>query len=104
MKQKLSRMAWTAFLTMAVALTARADTNLKVEAERTISRFKQADPNLQKMFDTAAGYVIFPGVGKGGLIIGGEHGKGLVYQKGAVIGEASLSEASIGLQAGGESF
>jgi lipid-binding SYLF domain-containing protein len=47
---------------------------------------------------------VFPNVAKGGLIVGGAHGKGVVYEKGKVIGQASLTQASIGAQAGGQSF
>lgn len=97
-------MALAACLVMTVTFTARAATDLRAEAERTITRFKQADPGLQTFFDNSAGYAVFPGVGKGGLIIGGAHGKGLVYEKGQVVGEATLTEANIGAQAGGESF
>ncbi|MDB6111093.1 MAG: hypothetical protein JWR69_2843 [Pedosphaera sp.] len=107
MKQKFSKMGRAAFLVMmvmVVTFTARAATDLRVEAERTITKFKQADPGLQTFFDNSAGYAVFPGVGKGGLIIGGQHGKGLVYEKGVVVGEATLTEANIGAQIGGESF
>jgi lipid-binding SYLF domain-containing protein len=97
-------MTLAAFLVMAVTFTARAAADLRVEAERTLARFKQADPGLQTFFDTSAGYAVFPGVGKGGLIIGGQHGRGLVYQKGQIIGEATLTEATVGAQIGGESF
>ncbi|MDB6122668.1 MAG: hypothetical protein JWQ71_1661 [Pedosphaera sp.] len=104
MKQKLGNVALAAFLVIAVTLTARAADDLKTEAERAINRFKEVDPGLQTFFDKSAGYAVFPSVGKGGLIIGGERGKGLVYEKGKPAGEAILTEASIGAQVGGEVF
>src|SRR5436305_619354 len=84
--------------------TARADEDLKTEATQTIDAFKKADPGLTGFFSDAAGYAVFPTVGKGGLIVGGAHGKGVVYEKGKSVGQASLSQASIGAQAGGQAF
>ena len=49
-------------------------------------------------------YAVFPTVGKGGLGIGGSHGKGQVYREGKVIGFTSTSDISIGLQAGGQAY
>jgi lipid-binding SYLF domain-containing protein len=83
--------------------TVRAE-DLNKEAQQAIGAFTNADSSLKKFFDDSVGYAIFPSVGKGGFIIGGERGKGLVYQKGKVIGEATLTEVSIGAQVGGEHF
>ena len=45
-----------------------------------------------------------PYVGKGGLGIGGSHGRSQVYRDGKVIGFTSTSDISIGLQAGGQAY
>ena len=84
--------------------TARADDDLKTEAAHAIDSFKKADPGLTQFFTDSAGYAVFPTVGKGGLVVGGAHGKGVVYEKGKSVGQAALSQASIGAQAGGQSF
>jgi lipid-binding SYLF domain-containing protein len=89
---------------MTGTFAARAQSDLKTAADQTIAQFKQADPGLQTFFDSSAGYAVFPSVGKGGLIIGGERGKGLVYEHGIPVGEVTMTEASIGAQAGGASF
>ena len=73
-------------------------------AEETIKSFKAADAGLQAYFKGAFAYAVFPTIGKGGLIVGGSHGTGLVFQGGKVVGSASVSSASIGLQAGGASY
>jgi len=97
-------MTLAALLVMAGTFTAGAQTPLKTQVDQTLAAFKQADPGLQTFLDSAAGYAVFPNVGKGGLIIGGQHGRGLVYEHGRLIGEATLTEASIGAQAGGATF
>jgi lipid-binding SYLF domain-containing protein len=85
-------------------LAAQADDDLRKEAEQARANFLKADAGLQKFFDESAGYALFPSVGKGGLIVGAARGKGVVYQKGNVVGEAVMTQASIGAQAGGQTF
>jgi lipid-binding SYLF domain-containing protein len=74
------------------------------DAAAVIAKFKQKDPGLAKVFDESAGYVVFPTVAKGGLGIGGARGKGYVYQHGRLIGNSTLTQVTIGLQAGGQAY
>ncbi len=73
-------------------------------AEETIKSFKAADPGLEVYLKEAYAYAVFPTIGKGGLIVGGSHGSGLVFEGGKVVGDAKVTQASIGLQAGVESY
>jgi lipid-binding SYLF domain-containing protein len=84
--------------------TAQAADVTKSECKEALARFKNADPTLQNMLSSAAGYAIFPNVGKGGFIVGGAHGTGCVFQNGQVIGQARMTQATIGAQAGGQSY
>jgi len=86
------------------ALTAFGADDLRAEAEKAIKVLQGADSGLTNCFNRAAGFAIFPDVGKGGLILGGEHGNGVVYEKGKPIGEATLTEINVGPQVGGQSF
>jgi lipid-binding SYLF domain-containing protein len=60
---------------------------------------------------------VFPTVGTEALIVGGAHGTGLVYKNigvslligdpiymGKIIGRSSLSQGTVGLQAGGQAY
>lgn len=69
----------------------------------TINNFKQSS-DVAPFFDSAYGYALFPTIGKGGLGIGASHGKGQVYVGGNVVGFTSLSDVSIGFQAGGQAY
>ena len=73
-------------------------------AEETIKSFKAADAGLDVYLKEAYAYAVFPTIGKGGLIFGGSHGTGLVFEGGNVVGDAKVTQASIGLQAGAESY
>ena len=77
---------------------------LKVDAQEAKKEFLEADYQMEKHFSSAHGYVIFPNVGKGGLGVGGAAGNGVVYERGAEIGMAKLTQVSIGFQAGGQAF
>jgi lipid-binding SYLF domain-containing protein len=48
--------------------------------------------------------VVFPGIGKGGFIIGGGHGTGWVYEQGRHIGRATVTQLTVGAQIGGQSY
>jgi lipid-binding SYLF domain-containing protein len=69
----------------------------------TIKVFNES-PQVQPYFKNAYGYAVFPTIGKGGLGIGGAHGKGQVYRGGKVTGKTSMTKISIGFQAGGQAF
>ena len=64
----------------------------------------KAGSSAAKAFAGSAGYVVFPTVAKGGLGIGGARGKGYVYQHGNLIGRSTLTQLTIGLQAGGQAY
>jgi lipid-binding SYLF domain-containing protein len=65
---------------------------------------KKADPGIDKFFAQSVGYVVFPKVGKVGVIVGGGHGVGEVFEKGVPVGTATLSFGTVGLQAGIQEF
>ena len=69
-----------------------------------IAKFKEKDPRVAKAFRTAYGYVVFPTVGKGGIGIGGAHGKGEVYEQGKQIGTSTLNQVTVGFQLGGQAY
>lgn len=74
------------------------------DVQATIKKFEAGDPGMQAWFREAYGYAVFPSVGKGGIGIGGAHGKGLVYERGTLIGKTSLTAVTWGLQLGGQAF
>jgi lipid-binding SYLF domain-containing protein len=69
----------------------------------TIDLFKHAGQSAA-FFDRSYGYAVFPTIGKGGLIVGGAHGKGRVYERNKYVGDTSMTQLSVGLQAGGQAY
>ena len=74
------------------------------DAAGTLRHMKVQDASLDRFLARSYGYTIFPSVGKGGLIAGGAYGRGIVYEKGQMVGYSDLSQATVGLQAGGQTY
>ena len=77
---------------------------LTSDVNASLMGFKNADSSLQGELNRAAGYAVFPEVGKGGFIAGGSYGKGELFDHGVRVGYCDLSQATIGLQAGAETY
>lgn len=80
------------------------DNKLELSVAQAIIKAKKKDPAMAKWFDAAYAYAIFPKVGKGGIGIGGAHGKGLVILADETVGKTSLSQITIGFQLGGQIY
>ena len=68
----------------------------------TIENFRGAGAG--EFIDDAYGYAVFPSIGKGGIGIGGAHGKGEVYRGGKLVGKTKMSQITYGLQLGGQVY
>src|SRR5215813_13576460 len=73
------------------------------EVTAAITNFK-ADADLAKWFGTSYGYAVFPSITKAAVVVGGAGGSGRVFEKGTYIGDAHVTQASVGASLGGESF
>jgi lipid-binding SYLF domain-containing protein len=69
----------------------------------TVALFRNAGASAS-FFNSCYGYAVFPTIGKGGLVVGAAHGKGKVYVQGKYIGDSSMTQLSVGLQAGGQAY
>jgi lipid-binding SYLF domain-containing protein len=107
MKTTKRNLIATAILITAVSLVSTVrgeEDDLQAEAQQAVDSFQKADSSLKPYFESSAGYVVFPGVGKGGLVVGAARGRGILYEKGKAIGLAKLTQGSFGAQAGAQSF
>ena len=57
-----------------------------------------------RFFENSYGYALFPTIGKGGIGIGGAHGSGRVYAKGAQVGTTKVTQVTVGFQLGGQAY
>ena len=103
--ERFSNMKWSvlASLILAVFLAFSAAAYAADEYSETINVFK-GSPLIKEFFGNSYGYAVFPKIAKGGLGIGAAHGKGQVYKGDVVTGKTSMTQITIGFQAGGEAF
>jgi lipid-binding SYLF domain-containing protein len=74
------------------------------QATAALKDMNEVDDSVEPMARKAYAYAVFPEVIKGGLVFGGAHGQGVVYEQGEHIGYAELIQGSFGLQAGGQRY
>ena len=82
--------------------TAKDDLTQKAMAER--EEWNKLDPGLEALAKKSEGYAFFPEIIKGGLGVGGAYGRGVVYEQNQPIGYADVTQGSVGLQAGGQTY
>jgi lipid-binding SYLF domain-containing protein len=94
-----SMLMFAMLLLAGVASGAAKDEDYKA----TIDLFKHAGESAN-FFHDCYGYAVFPNIGKGAFVVGGAYGKGRVYEHGKYVGDTSLTQVSVGFQAGGEGY
>ncbi len=96
-------MTATRLLSVILALALGTGVAYAGKDDETIELFKHAGDSAEFFKDCYA-YAVFPTIGAGGLIVGGARGKGHVYVHDRLVGDATMTQLSIGLQAGGQAY
>ena len=78
--------------------------DLVEDSGKALDEMIEKQPNLQSFKDKSYGYAVFPKVTKGAFGVGGAGGKGIVYKNHVPTGESSLSQVTLGFQAGGQQY
>lgn len=77
---------------------------LEQEVQAALKAIKNKDKAIAKDLEKAAGYAVFPSVGRASLVLGGAYGHGLLFEGNKSIGEVTVGQFTIGIQLGGQSF
>lgn len=103
---KLSIFSLLLMALMPAAVMAQDDDRAELinNAGKAKKAFIKSDPLMKNLFNNAAGYVIFPSIGKGAIGLGGAAGNGIVYERGKAVGKAKMKQATLGLQLGGQAY
>jgi lipid-binding SYLF domain-containing protein len=80
------------------------DRQLVSDSKDAEADFIHTDGLMKNLFSNAYGYAIFPTIGKGAFGAGGAGGSGAVYEKGNAVGRASMTQITVGFQAGGQAY
>jgi lipid-binding SYLF domain-containing protein len=90
-------------LTPAVSLAASAS-EINRSATQALNTLYKNNPNARALGDKAVGVLIFPSIVKGGFIIAGQFGDGVLRKGGKPVAYYRSLAASYGFQAGAQAF
>lgn len=96
-------LAATALLLLPVNAFAASATEIDINVDATLKRFRSEVPGGGKFLQKAKGVLVFPKVIKAGFVVGGEYGEGALRVGGRTVDYYSTAAASFGLQAGAQS-
>jgi len=74
------------------------------DAQKALDNLYAKSPSAKTMSEKAIGILVFPGIVKGGFIVGGQYGEGVLIRDGKTVGYYNTIAASYGLQAGLQKF
>ena len=93
-----------ALVLLAAPAAVAGDDSLVSEARAVIQNFKKKDPHIDRFFSSSVGYAVFPTIAKGGFVVGGAGGDGILFVGGQPVGKSSVGQASVGFQLGGQTY
>lgn len=85
----------------AIAATAE---ELDADSKAALDRLYAESDRARQIGQSARAILVFPRIVKAGLVVGGQSGEGVLYVNGEPAGYYRISAASVGLQAGGQTF
>jgi lipid-binding SYLF domain-containing protein len=91
-------------LLLLTAWSVEAKSKRKIEREinDTLAELTETEPRLRGVLARAHGVLIFPGIVKAGIGLGGEYGEGALREGGRSTGYYRVVSGSIGLQLGAQ--
>jgi lipid-binding SYLF domain-containing protein len=86
------------------ALAANTKADLNTDADLALSKLLSTNPVAAELAKNAKGALVFPNIVKAGLVFGGSYGEGVLVERGKITSYYNSIGASIGLQAGAQSY
>jgi lipid-binding SYLF domain-containing protein len=77
---------------------------LNEEAAATLERLQVVHPDLKDQLEKAYAYAVFPSMGRASAVLGVSFGRGVVFEQNQRIGTATITEITVGVQVGGQTF
>jgi lipid-binding SYLF domain-containing protein len=84
--------------------TAASAAEIDRDAQKALADLYAKSPSAKTMGEKAVGILVFPGIVKGGFIVGGQYGEGALIKDGKTVAYYNTVAASYGLQAGLQKF
>ena len=104
MKFKQFSLGMVAALTLLLSSAAQAEAAKVIDAKAdvAIEKFKKLVKGGDVFLSKVKGYLVFPDVYKGGFIVGGEYGNGVLRVNGKSVAYYNIASASVGWQIGAQ--
>ena len=86
------------------AVFAASASEINAKVNTALAKLYKTEPGAQTLANKARGVLCFPDIVKGGFIVAGQYGDGALRKGGKTVAYYRSLEASVGFQAGAESF
>jgi lipid-binding SYLF domain-containing protein len=83
---------------------AATQAEMEAEARTALEQLYKTTPGASALGEKARAVLVFPAITKGGFIVGGQYGEGVLFKNGKAAGFYNTASASFGLQAGIQKF
>jgi lipid-binding SYLF domain-containing protein len=101
--KKSSLMVAAAFMMLLhTTIHAEAAKVIDARADVAIEKFKKIVKGGDVFLSKVKGYLVFPAVYKGGFVVGGEYGEGVLRVNGKSVAYYNIASASVGFQIGAQ--
>lgn len=77
---------------------------LEQQAKQALDQLYASEPSARLLSKQAKAILVFPRILKAGLVVGGEHGNGVLFQGGKAVNYYESTAVSYGFQAGAQAF
>jgi len=74
------------------------------DAQAALNHLYTKNPGAKALGKDAVAILVFPGIVKAGLVVGGQYGEGVLYRGGKATAYYNTAGASFGLQAGAQKY
>lgn len=101
---KLSLLAIALFVGLAATGLAAPKSEMNAEARAALKDLYNTTPGAKALGEKAKGVLVFPAITKGGFVVGGQYGEGVLFKNDEIAGYYNTTAASFGLQAGLQKF
>lgn len=83
---------------------ANTKSELNTDSSQALSKLLSTNPKAAELAKKAKATLVFPNIVKAGLVFGGSYGEGVLLENGIVSNYYNSITASVGLQAGAQSY
>ena len=84
----------------ALPVVAESPRVMEIKAHETLEKLYRAVPTSKILAEKAKGILVFSEITKGGFMVGGQYGEGVLFKNNRLAGFYNTASASFGLQAG----